>query len=615
MKTSHPHQGQSMNVYPRAKKTREALLLLVPVVLGAAGAFWWQYQSSPSSSEEPRDINRRWLSYFEDVTADSGINFTHRNGEEADHCTLLESLGGGVALFDYDGDGLLDIFLTGGGHFAGPDRKQIQGYPDKLYRNLGGWKFRDVTTDTGLDVLRFYSHGCAVGDYDRDGWPDLLVTGYGRLALMHNESDGRGGRRFVEVSRPARLDDREWSSSAAWADVDGDGYPDLYVCHYVEWSWKVHRICRGDNEFVERDLCAPETFEGTPHRLYRNNGDGTFTDVSREAGIRQGTTDSGKGLGVVVVDVNNDGRPDIYAVNDTVRNFLYVNESQPGRPRFTEMGLIGGVAMGDRGAPDGSMGVDAADYDGSGRASLWVTTFERELPALYRNESDGDRLLFRYMTRPAGIAILRSSYVGFGTAFIDVDLDGWEDLVAINGHVRRYPSYCPLRQRPFLLRNQGDGRFFPITLQGGDYFHNDHRGRGLAVGDLDNDGRPDLVLSHLNEPVVLLRNAPNEAKVPHHHWLGLKLLGRQHRDIVGARVVVESGGRRLTRFAKGGGSYLSSSDPRLLFGLGDLDRIDRIIVFWPWGEPQHWEGLAVDRYWQLTEGETEAREHSGAPRR
>jgi hypothetical protein len=598
-----------MNVYPRTKKTREVLLLLVPVVLGAAGAFWWQYQSLPSTEPEgPRDINRTWLSYFDDVTAGSGIAFMHRNGEEANHCTLLESLGGGVALFDYDGDGLLDIFLTGGGHFTGPDRKQIRGYPGKLYKNLGDWKFRDVTADTGLDRVVFYSHGAAVGDYDRDGWPDLLITGYGRLALMHNESDGRGGRRFVEVTGPAHLDDHEWSSSAAWADVDGDGYPDLYICHYVEWSWKAHRVCRGDSSFVERDLCAPETFEGTPHRLYHNNGDGTFTDVSRDAGIRLEKTESGKGLGVVVVDVNNDGRPDIYAVNDTVRNFLYVNKSERGRPSFTEIGLPGGVAMGDRGAPDGSMGVDAADYDGSGRASLWVTTFERELPALYRNDSEADRVLFTYATRLSGVSALGSAYVGFGTAFLDVDLDGWEDLVAINGHVRRYPSYCPLRQRPFLLRNQGDGKFVNVTLQGGDYFHVVHRGRGLAVGDLDNDGRPDLVLSHLNEPVVLLRNAPDEAKVPRRHWLGLELLGRKHRDIAGARVIVESGGRRLTRFAKGGGSYLSTSDPRLLFGLDDLDRVERITVFWPWGEQQQWEGLAVDRYWRLTEGDLKARE-------
>jgi hypothetical protein len=591
-------------------------LMIVAASLPATPPFEENPHQPPTPDEppveDPEEARLPPLAFFQDVTARSGVDFTCRNGEEAGHLTLLESVGGGVALFDYDGDGLLDIFLVGGGTFGGKERKEIAGYPCKLYRNLGNWKFRDVTAETGLDKLRFYAHGCAVADYDRDGWPDLLVTGYGRLALLRNESDGRGGRRFVEVTASARLQDPQWNTSAAWADLDGDGYPDLYVCHYVDWSWKTHRVCRGDNAAVPRDICPPGKFQGVAHVLYRNNGDGTFTDVSATAGLRQGRFGAGMGLGVVAVDVDGDRRPDLYAVNDTTMNFLYLNRSRPGTIRLQEVGVPSGAAVGDSGRPDGSMGVDAADYDGCGRPSLWVTTFEHERHALYHNDCRKDRLLFEYVTRKAGIAALGGGYVGFGTAFIDVDNDGWEDLVIANGHVRRYPTRAPWRQRPQLLRNQGTGRFSNMTVQGGAYFQVPHRGRGLAVGDLDNDGRPDLVISHLNEPVVLLRNDPQGEKVPRHHWLGIELRGRKNRDVAGAKVVVQAGGRRLTRFAKGGGSYLSSSDRRIIIGLGGTARVGRVTVVWPWGEEQHWDGLTVDRYWRLVEGEPAARE-PGSP--
>jgi hypothetical protein len=552
--------------------------------------------------EDPEAARLPPMEFFQDMTAKSGVDFSYRNGEEAGHLTLLESLGGGVALIDFDGDGLLDIFLIGGGYFGGADKKQIRGYPCKLYKNLGNWKFQDVTAQTGLDKLSFYAHGCAVADYNRDGWPDLLVTGYGRLALLRNESDGRGGRKFVEVTESARLQDRQWSTSAAWADLDGDGYPDLYVCHYVDWSWRTHRVCPGDTDSVAAEICPPGAFQGVAHVLYRNNRDGTFTDVSKEAGLPQGPVGAGMGLGVVIVDVNDDRRPDIYAVNDTTVNFLFLNESSPGKIRFREIALESGVALGEQGRPDGSMGVDAADYDGWGRPSLWVTTFERERHALYRNECKNKQILFRYVTREAGIAALGSGYVGFGTGFIDVDNDGWEDLVIANGHVRRYPTRSPLQQRALLLKNNGSGKFTNITVQGGAYFQIPHRGRGLVVGDLDNDGRADLVITHQNAPAVLLRNDPRGAAAPRHHWLGIELHGRKNRDIVGAKVVVEAGGRRLTRFAKGGGSYLSSSDRRIVVGLGNAERVDRVSVFWPWGDEQHWDALTADRYWRLVEG-------------
>jgi hypothetical protein len=601
---------QTAGVTPMKLNAGHARALGIPFALLLAGglvgvAAWRQFRNdSPSNEANAKAAD---VIYFQDLTPGSGVDFTHVNGEEADHCTILESLGGGVALIDFDGDGLLDIFVTGGGTFSGPGRREIKGAPCALYKNLGNFKFRDVTAEVGLDKAWFYNHGCAVGDFDCDGWPDLLVTGYGGMALFHNESDGKGGRRFVEVTKEAGLTDGQWCTSAAWADLNGDGYPDLYVCRYLDWSWQQHRTCRGDAPTVDRDVCAPENFRGISSRLYRNNRNGTFTDVTADAGVLQTEPNCGKGLGVVIVDVDGDRRPDIYVANDTVRNFLYWNRSDHGRLRFTDTGLPGGAALGERGAPDGSMGVDAADYNGSGRPSLFVTTFEGELPALYVNDCGRDRVLFRHESRRAGLAAVGTGFVGFGTGFLDLDLDGWEDLVTVNGHVRRFPTRCGLWQKPLLLRNQGDGTFAEVASQPvGAYFGSEHRARGLALGDLDNDGRVDLVISHVNSPVVLLRNVAAETQLVPRHWLGIELIGRKQRDITGAKVVVDVGERRLTRFARSGGSYLSSSDRRLIFGLADAKRVDRVTVFWLWGEEQQWTRLPIDRYWRLVEGEAAA---------
>ncbi len=558
-----------------------------------------QAAPAPPPAEEPP-------SFFRDMTPRSGVEFTYRNGEEADQYTILESLGGGVALIDYDGDGLLDIFLPGGGTFAGEDKTQIKGRPCKLYKNLGSWKFKDVTRDVGLDGIDFYTHGCAVTDYDRDGWPDLLVTGYGRLALFHNEPDGKGGRRFVDVTRKAGLADGLWSTGAAWADFDGDGYPDLYICHYVDWSFAKNPVCTYDGK--TRDICPPKHFNAQPHKVYRNNGDGTFTDVSREAGLR---TD-GKGLGVVVVDVNEDGKPDVFVANDTTDKFLYVNRSTPGKVRFEEVGPAAGVARDDNGVPNGSRGVAVGDYDNSGRPSLFVTNYENEKHGLYRNESKDGQVLFRYATHQAGVSRIGQGYVGWGAGFFDLDHDGWLDLFIANGHDLRHPrGKGGPAQRPILLRNKG-GKFTDITDQGGPYFQNDHRARGVAFGDLDNDGRIDLVISHVNEPVVLLRN---EAKVGANHWLGVQLEGKRHGDVTGARLVLEVEGLPpQTRYAAGGGSFASASDPRHVFGLGRAKRVGRLTVRWPSSKEQSWEGLAVDRYWRLVEGEKDARPSGGKER-
>ncbi len=566
----------------------------------------------PATSAEPP--------FFEDVTGACGVDATYRNGQEAGHHAILESLGGGVAVFDYDGDGLLDLYLPGGGGFDRTDAEyrgdpsrvpQVVGRPGKLYRNLGGGQFRDVTAEVMPGQAVFYTHGCAVADYDRDGWPDLLVTGWCRVALYHNEpadpADPARGRKLVDVADRAGLTGITWATSAAWADLDGDGWPELYLCQYVDWSFANHPPCKGYTVGARRDVCPPKQFNGLPHRLFRNNCDGTFTDVSRPAGLRVAgvqsadgrQADMGKGLGVACADFNNDRRPDIYVANDTVNNFLYVNRSASGGLKLEEAGELAGVAVDASAVANGSMGVAVGDYDRSGWASIFVTNYENEMHALYRNLGQGG--LFQYSTAAAGIGALGQNYVGFGTAFVDLDHHGWEDLVVVNGHVIRHPVAAGVAQPPVLLRNAGGGRFTIVTPRGGAYFRGAHVGRGLAVADLDNDGRPDLVISHLNEPAVVLRNV---AGGPGRHWVGLELAGKKHRDLVGSRIVVEAGGCKRTRFVLGGGSYLSASDPRHVFGLADADRIDRVTVEWSWGERQSWDGkdLAVDRYWRLAEG-------------
>jgi hypothetical protein len=532
---------------------------------------------------------------FQDRTEGSGINFSFRSGEEAGQFTILETLGGGVALIDFDADGRLDVFVTGGGYFDGSEKTQIKGHPCKLFRSLGGWKFEDVTEKTGLEGIDFYSHGAAVGDYDRDGWPDLVVTGYGHLRLFHNVADGPTRRKFEDATAKTGLIDSSWSTSAAWVDINGDGFPELYVCHYVDWSFTNNPKCPGVVPGVARDVCPPQRFKPLVHALFLNEMGTRF----REVGTEHHFTASGCGLGVVAGDINDDRRPDLYVGNDATDNFLFQNRSG----KLEERGRDAGVAVDDMGHYNGSMGVDLADYDGTGRPSLWVTNFQGDLHGLYRNRGGG---LFYHASRSTGIAAIGQHYVGFGTGFIDFDNDGWEDLVIANGHVLRKPVLgSTYQQRAVLLHNverEGRRQFVENTPRGGTYFQTPLLGRGLAIGDLDNDGRMDLVVCNTNSRVLLLQNSPAETP---HSWVGFRLRGRGHRCIVGSTVVVRrKDGTALTRFAKGGGTYLSANDGRIHFGLGSLNEKVDVVVKWSWGEIETWNGVLPGRYWQLREGES-----------
>ena len=576
------------------------LVIVFSIACGSKGTPTTPTNSTQDATPEPTTKEPDGPPIFEDVTAASGVAFTYRNGEEANRYTILESLGGGVAFFDYDNDGKLDLFVTGGGSFDAASPPNIRGLASRLYRNLGGLRFADVTAQVGLDSPIFYSHGAHAADYDRDGFPDLLVTGWNRVVLYHNERDDKGGRKFVDVTTKSELTDTRWSSSAAWGDLDGDGFPDLYICYYVDWSFANDPACRGSGRDIVRDVCQPQKFKPLQHRLYKNRGNGTFHDITSEAPLRP----DGKGLGVIIADVTSDGKPDIYVGNDAGDNFLYVNR---GGMRFEEKGFSIGVAVDEHGQYNGSMGVDVGDYDGTGRPSIWVTNFQGEYHAMYRNLGVNG---FKYSTQAAGLGRIGQKYVGFGTGFLDFDHDGWEDLVIANGHVLRSPVGSAPKQRPLLLHNEEhDGRrqFREPPGSGGPYFRTELLGRGVAIGDLDDDGWPDFVVSHQNTPVAILRNVASTTMGKGNHWLGVKLVGKGERDLVGCTVTLEVNGRKLTQFVKGGGSYLSTSDTRIRFGLGSTNKVGRLTVKWSGGIEQHFDGLTPDRYLRIIEGEPVAK--------
>jgi hypothetical protein len=567
-----------------------ALGVLV-ATLGTVAA--WRWHGGAPSDDPPPAGRAPGVPWFEDVAARTGIDFRHFDSATPAHL-IQETFGSGLGWIDYDADGRPDLFVVQSGP-VDPAAHRGPLPPSKLYRNQEDGTFRDVTDAVGLTRTGF-GMGCAVGDFDNDGFDDLLVTYIGGVALFHNEPDGRGGRRFVDVTDRAGLDDPHWATSAAWGDIDGDGRLDLYVCNYVELNGKTDPVCSAEGGKVAIG-CAPTAYPLTAHKLYRNRGDGTFEDVTASSGIAAAAR--APGLGVVMVDLDGDGRLDIYVANDMHPAYLFHNQ---GGGKFVDKAAFSGCALDQNGQPPAGMGVEAADVDGSGRPSLFVTNYQNEPNLLFVNRG---RLSFREASGPSGLGFPSLGRLGFGTVLFDADLDGTLDVAVANGHVQRPAqrlygvSYA---QEPQLFVGLGGARFREITGQAGPYFRERNVGRGLARADFDLDGKPDLAFSNNAGPVALLRNATDTAN----HGLRLELIGNgktSNRNAVGARIEIEAGGKTQTRRIVGGGSYLSASDRRQLVGLGAAPRADRVTVTWPDGSRQEFRDLAADRMWVIRQGQ------------
>jgi len=519
---------------------------------------------------------------FVNVASEAGLTFKHENGASKEKL-MPETFGAGVAWLDYDNDGWLDLFFSNGADLA-------RGKPSPgnvLLRNLGNGKFVDVTAKAGLAGNGMFATGAAVGDYDNDGFLDLYVTGYGRNQLFHNNGDGT----FTDVTAKAGVEGSGWSSSAGWFDYDRDGSLDLYVVRYLDYDIKNAPYCGFKGEGY-RMYCDPQQFDGVPDLLYHNNRDGTFTDVSRKAGI---ANPAGKGLGVVFGDVDLDGWPDIFVTNDGVRNFLYRNK---GDGTFADVTYGAGVGFDMNGKPMAGMGTEIADYDGDGWPDIFMTAFSREYNTLYRNLG---KLKFEDVTLKAGLASGLLT-LAFGTKLFDFDNDGDLDIYCTNGHVTDnveiYDAQLSYKQTDLLYENIGGGRFRDVSAQSGPAFRIKHVGRGAAIGDFDNDGDLDIVVANCGERPMLLRNDGGNRN----HWLAIRVRGRQsNRFGVGSKVRLTSGGRTQLREINPSGSYLSTSDLRLYFGLGAETKAARLEIEWPSGKKQLLEDVPADRTLLLDE--------------
>ncbi len=518
---------------------------------------------------------------FTDVTRDVGIAWKHVNGATEGRY-LIETMGGGAAFLDYNRDGRLDLFLVNSGCHKLSTNCTPAG--SALYRQNPDGGFTDVTAKARVATAG-YGQGVAVEDYDNDGDPDLYVTAFDRNTLLRNNSDGT----FTDVTAQAGVAAGGWSTSAAFFDYNHDGFADLFVGRYLEWNYEPNPFC-GERRPGMRSYCHPDQFRAVSNRLYRNNRDGTFTDVTEAAGL----TEPGKALGVVAFDFNQDGWLDLYVANDAVRNFLFRNN---GDGTFTERALLAEVAYGSSGKPASGMGTDAADYNGDGQPDLFVTNIDFETNNLFQNHGDET---FTDVTVTQGLGAVAILFSGFGTRFFDYDNDGDLDIVVANGHpldnIHLFKQGVTGSERPFLLENRG-GRFEEIGSQLGAPFARQYNGRGLAVGDYDNDGDPDLLLVENGGTPALLRNDGGNRNP----WIGFELAGRENRAVTGAQVVVTSGGHRQVKELVGGASYCSAHDSRLLFGLGANEKVDKVEVRWPGGVVIALENLAARRYHRIQE--------------
>jgi enediyne biosynthesis protein E4 len=532
---------------------------------------------------------------FSNLQPRSGIDFRLENSPSAERF-LIETMTGGCAFLDFDGDGLLDIFLVNGAAIhtqpgRGPiiDKSEPR-YWNRLYRNLGGGRFEDVTEKAGVKG-RGFGLGVAVGDYDNDGRPDLYVTNYGQNELLHNEGNGT----FKEVTLAAGVAAGGFSTSAAFVDYNRDGLLDLFVSRYVDWSFENNKHCGVGGA---RDYCSPRDFGGVQNLLFRNNGDGTFTDVSKETGV--GLV-SGKGLGIAINDFDRDGWPDIYVANDQVPSFLLHNRQGKS---FEEIGLRSATGLNENGAAFAGMGVDFADYDNDGWPDIFVTALSLEGYVLFHNSRDGT---FEDVSEKTGVKKASFYLSGWGTKLVDFDNDGWKDLFVANGHVMR-GIQGTLRtlsyDQPLLMLRNEEGLFRDVSADMGPVFRQPWAARGAAFGDFNNDGSVDVLVQVLGKPPLLLENSA-ESK---NHWLGLQLVGtKSNRDAIGARVkVTDRKGREQYFFVSRSSSYLSSSDPRIIAGLKESTEA-KVEIVWPSGLEQLIPQVLSDRYTRIVEDAVGAR--------
>jgi enediyne biosynthesis protein E4 len=525
---------------------------------------------------------------FEEVPREkSGILWRHTSGKSPEKY-LPETTGSGCAFLDYDNDGWMDIYLVNSGKcdFFDPDPP----LRNALYKNNRDGTFTDVTEKAGVGGGGF-GQGVAVGDYDGDGFPDLYVTQYGRSILYHNNGDGT----FTDVTEKAGVAAPGWASSAVWFDYDNDGRLDLFVGRFVSFSKELNRAC-GVEDDGHRHYCIPQNYAPTPSWLFHNNGDGTFTDVSKESGI---ASHLGKVWGVVATDVKNDGWMDLWVSNDTLPDFLFANQ---GNGKFNEIATTAGVAYSDGGRPRSGMGVDSADFDNDGWMDLFVANIDREMFAIYKNNRDGT---FDDLALPTGIGKATKYMSGWGLKFFDYDNDGNLDLFLANGNpddlINSLHGEVTYEEPLILFHGTGKG-FRDVSSTSGPVFSRKFCSRGLALGDFDNDGAVDVLISANNSAPVLLRNTGAAGN----HWLGVRLVGKKSNpDAIGASITYQAGDLKRRRVKVGGGSYLSSHDPRMVLGLGTRPKLDWLEIKWPQpgGKVERFADPPVDRYITIVEGE------------
>lgn len=569
---------------------RNALIIL-GITLHAA---WGQMGSGRPAQPPPPGTKNvkctdRPVPQLEDITEKAGIHFSHVSSPMAKY--IPESMSGGVILLDYDRDGWLDIYFTNAPTVA----MALKGEKARgaLYHNNHDGTFTDVTDKAGVATPCF-AMGGAVGDYDNDGWPDLYITCLGGNVLYHNNGDGT----FTDVTAKAGVADGRWSTGASFGDYDGDGFVDLMVSNYVDFhlndlpAFGKEANCRFRGIEIQ---CGPRGLKGAGDSLFHNNGDGTFTNVSKSAGVDD--PPGYYGLSVIWADFNDSGRPDIYVANDSTPKYMYRNE---GNGKFTEIGLESGTGVSEDGSEQASMGIAIGDYLHNGLPSLYVTNFEQEYDDLFRNEGGSNFTDVSYLT---GVALPSLPWVKWGTAFVDLDNDGWVDLITVSGHITslvdNLPAGAGYREPKLLHLNQKNGTFCDASDQAGPALQERRVSRGLAVGDLFNDGNMDVVVEDLDGSPMVLKNR----SVSGRHWVSFELAGtKSNRLAIGAKIKIVAGGMTQTDEIHSGGSYLSQSDLRAHFGLGSATKIDRVEIRWQSGKVESVADLAVDQFYSILEG-------------